>query len=583
MRCGISWAACYARCRRATHCTSTAGRPGWCASRSPVAMRRRPACGSWWRPTRDSIRTTRRSCRCRSRSHAPCSSATVARSRCVRTGLDGRCSRCTCPVVAGMEEVDVESVQTPQRRVLIVDDEPGVRESLRMVLKNAYETVAVSSAPEAFSQLSAGSADVVLLDIVMPGIDGLQVLEEIHARHPALPVVMLTATKTVKTAVTAMKLGAFDYLTKPFDVDQLRVVLDKATEKAALVREVEALRTEVGRRYQLDNIVGRSPAMQDVFRTVLTVAPLKTTVLITGESGTGKERIAKAIHYASPRARKPLVALNCAAIPETLLESELFGHERGSFTDAHAKKLGQFELAHESTLFLDEIAEMGAATQAKLLRVLEQGEFLRVGGQRPVRVDVRIIAATNRDLAAAMRDGSFRPDLYYRLNVVAIPLPPLRARRDDLVPLVRHFVTLKTGEMGIAEKTIRPEVVDALLRYSWPGNVRELENLIERLLVLSEGPTVTLDDLPEALRENAGNAGGALRDEVLAGHKSLGVAVGEFERDLILETLQQTEFNQTRAAQKLGTTRRILKYRMDQLGIQTPERDGALRPRAPAA
>ena len=477
----------------------------------------------------------------------------------------------------------MESVQTPQRRVLIVDDEPGVRESLRMVLKNAYETIAVSSAPEALSQLAAGSADVVLLDIVMPGIDGLQVLEEIRARHPALPVVMLTATKTVKAAVTAMKLGAFDYLTKPFDVDQLRVVLDKATEKAALVREVEALRTEVGRRYQIDNIVGRSPAMQDVFRTVLTVAPLKTTVLITGESGTGKERIAKAIHYASPRAHKPLVALNCAAIPETLLESELFGHERGSFTDAHARKLGQFELAHESTLFLDEIAEMGAATQAKLLRVLEQGEFLRVGGQRPVRVDVRIIAATNRDLAAAMRDGSFRPDLYYRLNVVAIPLPPLRARRDDLVPLVRHFVTLKTEEMGIAEKTLRPEVVDTLLRYSWPGNVRELENLIERLLVLSEGPTVTLDDLPDALRESNGHAGDALRDEVLAGRKSLGLAVGEFERDLILETLQQTDFNQTRAAQKLGTTRRILKYRMDQLGIQAPERDGALRPRAPAA
>jgi len=477
----------------------------------------------------------------------------------------------------------VESVQTPQRRVLIVDDEPGVRESLRMVLKNAYETIAVSSAPEALSQLAAGSADVVLLDIVMPGIDGLQVLEEIRGRHPTLPVVMLTATKTVKTAVSAMKLGAFDYLTKPFDVDQLRVVLDKATENAALVREVEVLRSEVGRRYQVDNIVGRSPGMQDVFRTVLTVAPLKTTVLIMGESGTGKERIAKAIHYASPRARKPLVALNCAAIPETLLESELFGHERGSFTDAHAKKLGQFELAHESTLFLDEIAEMGAATQAKLLRVLEQGEFLRVGGQRPVRVDVRIIAATNRDLALAMRDGSFRPDLYYRLNVVSVPLPPLRARRDDLVPLVRHFVKLKTEEMGIAEKTIRPEVVDVLLRYSWPGNVRELENLIERLLVLSEGPTVTLDDLPEAMRESNGHAGSALRDEVLAGRKSLGIAVGEFERDLILETLQQTDFNQTRAAQKLGTTRRILKYRMDQLGIQAPERDGVLRPRAPAA
>jgi len=380
-----------------------------------------------------------------------------------------------------------------------------------------------------------------------------------------------------------MKLGAFDYLTKPFDVEQLRVVLDKATENAALVREVEALRTEVGRRYQIDNIVGRSPGMQEAFKTVLTVAPLKTTVLITGESGTGKELIAKAIHYGSPRARKPLVTLNCAAIPETLLESELFGHERGSFTDAHAKKLGQFELAHESTLFLDEIGEMGAATQAKLLRVLEQGEFLRVGGQRPVRVDVRIIAATNRDLAAAMRDGSFRPDLYYRLNVVSVHLPPLRERRDDLVLLLRHFVEAKTKEMGIPEKVLRPEAVDALLCYSWPGNVRELENLIERVLVLSEGPAVTLDDLPEALRNDDERSPGALRDEVLGGRKSLGVAVDEFERDLILETLYHTDFNQTRAAAKLGTTRRILKYRMDQLGIQTPERDAALRPRAPAA
>jgi DNA-binding NtrC family response regulator len=480
-------------------------------------------------------------------------------------------------------EAEVEQVQTPQRRVLIVDDEAGVRESLRMVLKNAYEAVAVSSAPEALSQLATGPADVVLLDIVMPGIDGLQLLEEIRARHPTLPVVMLTATRTVKTAVAAMKLGAFDYLTKPFDVDQLRVVLDKATENAALVREVEALRTEVGRRYQIDNIVGRSPGMQEVFKTVLTVAPLKTTVLITGESGTGKELIAKAIHYGSPRARRPLVTLNCAAIPETLLESELFGHERGSFTDAHAKKLGQFELAHGSTLFLDEIAEMGAATQAKLLRVLEQGEFLRVGGQRPVRVDVRIIAATNRDLESAMRDGSFRPDLYYRLNVVSVRLPPLRERRDDLAPLVRHFVQVKSRDMGIADKVIRPEAVDALLRYGWPGNVRELENLIERILVLSEGAAVTLDDLPEALRQENGSSPGALRDEVLGGRKSLGVAVDEFERDLILETLHNTDFNQTRAAEKLGTTRRILKYRMDQLGIHAPERDAGLRPRAPAA
>jgi transcriptional regulator with GAF, ATPase, and Fis domain len=301
---------------------------------------------------------------------------------------------------------------------------------------------------------------------------------------------------------------------------------------------------------------------------VHTVAPLKTTVLITGESGTGKELIAKAIHYGSPRMRKPLVTLNCAAIPETLLESELFGHEKGSFTDAHQKKLGQFELAHGGSLFLDEIGEMGPSTQAKLLRVLEHGEFLRVGGQRAVTVDVRIIAATNRDLTAAIKDGSFRADLYYRLNVVSVHLPPLRERRDDLVLLIRHFVAAKCRDMNIPEKIARPEAVDALLRYPWPGNVRELENLIERILVLSEGPQITLEELPDIVKRTEASPGN-LRDQVLAGRKSLGSAVDEFEREIIAEALQQTDFNQTRAAEMLGTTRRILKYRMDKLGIDT--------------
>jgi DNA-binding NtrC family response regulator len=458
-----------------------------------------------------------------------------------------------------------------KRRVLIVDDEAGVRESLRMVLKDAYEPTAVGSGADALDALAAGAFDVLLLDIVMPGMDGLELLEEVRSRYPRLPVIMLTATKTVKTAVGAMKLGAFDYVTKPFDVDELRVILDKATENAALQREVEELRHEVGRRYQVENIIGRSPKMQEVFRTVLTVAPLKTTILITGESGTGKELIAKAIHYGSPRARKPLVTLNCAAIPETLLESELFGHEKGSFTDAHQKKLGQFELAHGGTLFLDEIGEMGPSTQAKLLRVLEHGEFLRVGGQRPVNVDVRIIAATNRDLTTAIKDNSFRPDLFYRLNVVAVHLPPLRERRDDLVLLIRHFVASKCRDMSIPEKVVRPETVDAMLRYPWPGNVRELENLIERVLVLSEGTTITLDDLPDQLKRTEASPGN-LREQVLAGRKSLGDAVDEFEREIIAEALQQMEFNQTRAAEMLGTTRRILKYRMDKLGIDAPER-----------
>jgi DNA-binding NtrC family response regulator len=458
-----------------------------------------------------------------------------------------------------------------KKRVLIVDDEMGVRESLRMVLKDTYEPVPVESAEKAMDALTAGGIDVVLLDIVMPGVDGLQLLEDIRGRYPTLPCIMLTATKTVKTAVGAMKLGAFDYLTKPFDVEELRVILDKATENAALVREVEELRTEVGRRYHIDNIIGRSSGMQEAFKTVLTVAPLKSTVLITGESGTGKELIAKAIHYGSSRARRQLIALNCAALTETLLESELFGHEKGAFTDAHARKLGQFELAHESTLFLDEIGEMGPMTQAKLLRVLEHGEFLRVGGQKPVQTDVRIIAATNRDLASAMRDGSFRPDLFYRLNVVTVHLPPLRERRDDLLLLIRHFAESKAREMGIPEKTIKPEAVDALLRYPWPGNVRELENLMERLLVLSEGPTISLEDIPDQVRRSEATPG-SIKEQVLGGRKSLGSAIDDFEREIIVEALHQTDYNQTRAAELLGTTRRILKYRMDQLGIIAPDR-----------
>jgi DNA-binding NtrC family response regulator len=466
--------------------------------------------------------------------------------------------------------MDVEE-ERRMRRVLIVDDEPGVRESLRMVLKDGYETTAAASGKEALDVLQASPFDVVLLDIVMPGMDGLQLLEEIRGRRSSIPVVMLTATKTVKTAVGAMKLGAFDYVTKPFDVDELRMILDRATQNAALVREVEELRTEVGKRYQLDNIVGRSAPMQEVFRTVLTVAPLKTTILITGESGTGKELVAKAIHYNSPRARRPLVALNCAAISENLLESELFGHEKGAFTDAVQKKLGQFEMAHEGTLFLDEIGEMGLALQAKLLRVLEHGEFLRVGGQKPVQVDVRIIAATNRNLAEAIKDGSFRTDLYYRLNVVSLHLPALRERRDDLMLLIRRFTEIKSRDMGIAEKTFKPEAIDALLRYPWPGNVRELENLIERLLVLCDGQTIGVDDLPEQVRRSEPTPT-SIKEQVLAGRKSLGDAVDDFERDIIVEALLNTDFNQTRAADMLGTTRRILKYRMDKLGIDAPDR-----------
>jgi DNA-binding NtrC family response regulator len=407
----------------------------------------------------------------------------------------------------------------------------------------------------------------MFLDILMPGMDGLETLEKIRARAPDLPVVMLTATKTVKTAVTAMKLGAFDYLTKPFDVDELRLVAQRATEVANLQREVQQLREEVGRRYNFDNIVGESDAIKSVFKTVSAVAPLKTTVLVTGESGTGKELIAKAIHFNSPRAQKPMVTLNCAAIPENLLESELFGHERGSFTDAHEKKIGQFENADGGTIFLDEIGEMSAALQAKLLRVLEQGEVARVGAGKPIPVDVRVVAATNRNLQEAIAQGKFRADLYYRLNVVAVAIPALRERQDDIPRLIRHFVDAKTRTLGLPERELAPETVDRLLAYHWPGNIRELENVIERLLVL--GPSsgqIGPDFLPQEVVDGSA-VSTHVREEVLSGHKSLSDAVDEFERDLIGEALTRTHYNQTRAASVLGTTRRILKYRMDKLGI----------------
>jgi DNA-binding NtrC family response regulator len=300
------------------------------------------------------------------------------------------------------------------------------------------------------------------------------------------------------------------------------------------------------------------------------VAPLKTTVLITGESGTGKEIIAKAIHYSSPRAKRPLITINCAAIPENLLESELFGHERGAFTDAHTRKLGHFEEAHRGTIFLDEIGEMNPGTQAKLLRVLEQGTFTRVGGSRPIRVDVRVIAATNRDLQRGMKDGTFRPDLYYRLNVVTLHLPPLRERKDDIPLLIQHFLKTKASSLGLPEKSFSQEALATLMSHPWPGNVRELENVVERAMVLSQAPVLDPCDLPRELLErsepHAADNGGD-PERAVAKETTLSAAVDRLEHELIMNALAATGYNQTRAAEILGTTRRILKYKMDKLGI----------------
>ncbi|MEA2627082.1 MAG: two-component system, NtrC family, response regulator AtoC [Candidatus Binatota bacterium] len=458
-----------------------------------------------------------------------------------------------------------------RKRVLVVDDEPGVRESVRILLTRDYEVSVATSGEEALDAIRRERPQLVFADILMPGMDGMELLERVKTIEPGLPVVMLTATKTVKTAVHAMKLGAFDYLPKPFDVDELKLIAERATMAAELVEEVKRLRSEVRSHLALGHVVARSPQMAAALRTVRMVAPLKTTVLITGESGTGKELIARALHAEGGRADGPWVVLNCAAIPETLLESELFGHERGAFTDAHARKIGLFEQAHRGSIFLDEIGEMSVNLQAKLLRVLEDERFVRVGGTRPVQVDVRVVAATNRNLERAIEEGDFRPDLFYRLNVVTVHLPPLRERPEDVPFLINHFLEVKSRALGLTPKHFDREALDAMMAYSWPGNVRELENAIEHAVVLSgQRKELERGDLPERLRYPSGDGPlGSLLPEVLGGRRSLGDAVDTFERAIIERGLQLAEHNQTRAAELLGTTRRILKYKIDKLGIRS--------------
>jgi transcriptional regulator with PAS, ATPase and Fis domain len=348
-------------------------------------------------------------------------------------------------------------------------------------------------------------------------------------------------------------------------VDELRLRVDRALEKIQLSRELERLREEVGRKYGIENIVGKSKAMLEIFKVVSVEASKKSTVLITGASGTGKELIARAVHFNSDRSTKPFVVVNCAALPDTLIESELFGYEKGAFTNAYQRKVGHFELAHGGTLFLDEIGELSLGTQSKFLRAIETETFSRLGGTDTIKVDVRVIAASNRELEKLAQTGRFRPDLFYRLNVVSLNLPPLRDRKEDIPLLLDHFLRLKAQEHSVPPKTLSPEAVEFLMSYPWPGNVRELENLIERYTILSPRETVTLQDLPEGMR--SGDQTVSLKEEVLKGSRPLSEAVDEFERELILKALTRARFNQTKAASLLGTSRRILRYRMEKLKI----------------
>ena len=451
------------------------------------------------------------------------------------------------------------------RSVLIVDDEVGVRESLKMILKKDYEVFLAKDAEEAFSQIKAQSPDVILLDIILPGLDGLRVLERIKQNDPDSIVIMITATNTAKTAVEAMKLGAYHYVTKPFDNDELRLIISRSLSEKALKQELIFRREEMDKSFDFDNIIHKSSVMKDIFKVVKQIADSKSTALIMGESGTGKELISRAIHYNSNRKNYPFVTINCAAIPETLIESELFGHEKGAFTNAIEKKLGRFEVAHQGTLFLDEIGELSLATQAKILRFLEEKEFNRVGGSKTIKVDVRLITATNKDLNQLIKKGNFREDLYYRINVVPIVIPPLRDRKEDIPLLIDHFINKFNVENNKNVKGFNKEAIELMMQYEWPGNVRELENLVERVIALTSSEYIQLSELPLSFK-NIPKING-FKESVLDGKVSFIQAEEEFEREVILDALKRTNHIQSHAAEILGISRRILKYKMDKLGI----------------
>jgi two-component system, NtrC family, response regulator HydG len=400
------------------------------------------------------------------------------------------------------------------------------------------------------------------MDLKMAHMDGLEALRRIKALSPGIPVIIMTAYASVGTAVNALKSGASDYLTKPVDIDELKILIDKTLHHRRLEQENLYLKERLADRFDLSAIIGRSPAMVQLFETITLVAPSDATVLIQGESGTGKELVANAIHQNSLRGQGPFIKLNCAALPETLLESELFGHERGAFTGATARKAGRFQLADKGSIFLDEIAEMSPATQAKILRVLQEKEFEPVGGGRTVKVDVRVIAASNKDLPAEIEAGRFREDLYYRLNVVQVSVPPLRDRGEDIALLADHFLKLYAEKNQRLIKGLTPRALDVFMRYDWPGNVRELENVVERAVILTRGDTVAAAQLPKSLQDLTGG------DQPLPPvNLAPGKTLKEIEQEMILKTLEECKGNRTRAAETLGISRRTLQLKLKAYGI----------------
>ena len=447
-----------------------------------------------------------------------------------------------------------------KKTILLVDDEPSHRLMLRANLREeGFETEEAADGQEAVDRVGRHFYDLVLMDVRMPVLDGIEALQKIKKISPAIPVIMMTAYGSIDSAVEALKSGADDYLTKPLDMEELLLKVKKVLRYRQLEEENRFNRERLGVQFDFSNIIGKSPPMEKLFETLSLVAPTDATVLLLGESGTGKELVANAIHQNSPRQEKPYIKVNCAALPESLLESELFGHEKGAFTGALSKKKGRFELADGGTIFLDEIGEMSPATQTKILRVLQEQEFEAVGGTKTIRVDVRVITATHKDLETAIKEGSFREDLYYRLNVVPIQIPPLRDRKEDIPILAEHFLKIYADKNNRPLHGFEPQVLDALVRYAWPGNVRELENNVERMVVMSRGETILNQDLSPVLKPPP--------EEEQESRSLIGSSLKDIEKEVILQTLEQAGGNRTHTARILGVTRKTLQNKIKEYGI----------------
>jgi two-component system response regulator AtoC len=455
-----------------------------------------------------------------------------------------------------------------QKTLLVADDDASIRSLLKQLLSaEGFAVLEASTGIEVVEKVKESSPDLVIMDVRMPELDGIEALSRVKATNPKTAVLIMTAFGSSNAAIRAMELGAFDYITKPFELDKISHSVKRVLDYQDLTQEVEVLRDEISSLVQTERIVGNSPAMQEVYKTVGKVAKADATVLITGESGTGKELVAEALHFNSNRRSGPLVKVSCAALPESLLEAELFGHEKGSFTGAMTQRRGRFEMADKGTIFLDEIGEMTMPTQTKLLRVLQERKIERIGSNLPIKVDIRIIVATNKDLQKQVEQGKFRDDLYYRLNVINIHMPPLRDRKEDIPSLVEHFLAKHRYSATAQPAAISEEAIRRLMEYNWPGNVRELENVIERAVVLSRGQIITSRELPfgeHDVAEGEEGEGGEEKGDSSFFKKS----VAQFEKDLIMKALRDANGNRSKAAEMLGIYRRLLYAKIKEYGLE---------------